>query len=29
MLMLRFFDGNIQSNMGKNTGLDATMTFDP
>ena len=29
MLMLRFFNGTIQSNMGKNIGVDATMTFDP
>ena len=29
MLMLRFSDRNIQSNMGKNIGVDAILTFDP
>ena len=29
MLMLGFFDGNIQSNIGKKIEVDATLTFDP
>ena len=28
MLMLRFFDRTIQSNMGENTRVDATLTYD-
>ena len=27
--MLRFFDGNTQSNMGEKIGVDATLTFVP
>ena len=26
---LVFFDRNVQSNMGKEIGVDATLTFDP
>ena len=29
MLILRFFVGTIQSNMGGNIGVDAILTFDP